>query len=80
MSKQFIMVAMAKRDQGATQWQVQRTPYQGNVRDAHNSISIMVDGQGFLHMAWDHHGHPLRDCRSEAPGAWGLTKKLPTDT
>lgn len=38
--------------------------YKGDVTDAHRSISIVVDGNGYLHMAWDHQGHPLRYCMS----------------
>lgn len=52
------------------------TQYTGQVTDAHNCISIAVDGDGFLHMSWDHHGHPLRYCRSVAPGSLEMTEKL----
>ena len=48
-------------------WQVQRTQYKGNVRDAHNIISIGIDGDGFIHVSFDHHGHPLRYCKSKQP-------------
>ena len=37
----------------------------------------MVDGDGYLHMSWDHHGHPLRYCRSKEPGSLELTEKMP---
>jgi hypothetical protein len=67
---------LAKRILGSDQWQKRVTRYRGNVRDAHNSISIAVDGDGYLHMAWDHHGHPLRYCRSVEPGALELTDKM----
>src|SRR5688572_24081294 len=33
------------------------TPFSGDVKDAHNVISIIADGDGFLHLSWDHHGH-----------------------
>ena len=49
-----------------------RTPYRGNVRDAHNSISMAVDGDGFLHVSFDHHGAPLKYARSVAPDALEL--------
>lgn len=62
-------VVLGKRRIGADQWQLKQTPYKGNVRDAHNCISIMVDGAGYLHMAWDHHNDPLHYCRSTAPGS-----------
>jgi hypothetical protein len=66
-------VVLAKRKLGSDQWQKRLTQYRGNVRDAHNSISITVDGDGYLHMAWDHHGHPLRYCRGVEPGSLKLT-------
>ena len=61
-------VVLAKRKAGSMDWEIRRTQYKGNVKDAHNSISIMVDGDGYLHMAWDHHNHPLRYCQSKSPG------------
>lgn len=48
-------------------WRIKTTSFTGHVADAHNSISIMTDGEGYLHMAWDHHGHPLRYTRSVEP-------------
>lgn len=70
-------VVLGKRKQGTTDWQLKKTPYQGNVADAHNSISLMVDGDGYLHLAWDHHNNALRYCRSLGPGALELTGKMP---
>ncbi|MDF2192301.1 BNR repeat-containing protein [Paraflavitalea sp. CAU 1676] len=70
-------VVLGKRKQGTAQWQLKTTPYKGNVTDAHNTISLMVDGDGYLHLAWDHHNHPLRYCQSVAPGSLELTNKMP---
>jgi len=70
-------VVLAKRKLGTDRWQVYQTPYQGNTKDAHNSISIAVDGDGFLHMAWNHHNTPLQYCRSTSPGSLELTQKMP---
>ncbi|MDR3328647.1 MAG: BNR repeat-containing protein [Prevotellaceae bacterium] len=70
-------IVLGKRKQGSSQWQLQRTQYQGNCADAHNIISLMVDGAGYLHLAFDHHGHPLRYCRSLAPGSLALGDKEP---
>jgi hypothetical protein len=70
-------VVLAKRKLGSMEWDISRTPYKGYVKDAHNSISIMVDGEGYLHMSWDHHNDSLRYCRSVAPGSLELTEKLP---
>jgi hypothetical protein len=70
-------VVLAKRRLPAEAWQVQRTPYQGKVQDAHNVISLMVDGAGYLHLAFDHHGNPLRYARSVRPGSLELTALQP---
>lgn len=70
-------VVLAKRNLSATKWQTRQTPYQGRTRDAHNTISIAVDGDGFLHIAWDHHNSHLQYCRSAAPGSLELTEKMP---
>ena len=56
-------------------WTLHRTAYKGNVKDAHNVISFMVDGEGYLHVAFDHHGHPLNYCRSVAPHSLELGEK-----
>lgn len=69
-------VVLAKRELKNDKWTLERTPYKGNVLDAHNSISIMVDGDGYLHLAWDHHNHPLNYCRSVEPGSLMLSQKL----
>jgi hypothetical protein len=57
-------VILANRKLGTDSWEVSKTQYTGDVTDAHRSISIAVDGNGYLHMAWDHHGHPLSYCMS----------------
>jgi beta-glucanase (GH16 family) len=65
-------VTLGKRRLPAGPWQVQRTPYQGNVKDAHNVISLMADGAGYLHLSFDHHNNPLHYCRSTAPGSLSM--------
>ncbi len=70
-------VVLGKRKQGSKQWILKRTTYKGNAADAHNCISMMVDGDGFLHLAWDHHNNPLRYCRSIKPGSLDMTEKIP---
>jgi len=62
-------VVLGKRKLGSSRWELVTTSYLGNAADAHNCISIMVDGQGYLHLAWDHHNHPLHYCRSKKPGS-----------
>ena len=70
-------VILAKRRIGSKRWKIQKTQYKGNMRDAHNTISIMLDGDGYLHMSWDHHGNPLRYCRSTRPGSLEMTEMMP---
>lgn len=70
-------LVLGKRRLDSAQWTLHRTPYKGNVKDAHNIISIMVDGEGYLHAAFDHHGQKLNYCRSLAPGSLELGEKEP---
>ena len=65
-------VVLAKRALDSDQWEIRRTQYTGNIRDAHNVISLGLDGDGYLHMSWDHHRHQLRYVRSVAPGSLDL--------
>jgi hypothetical protein len=58
---------LAKRTHGQNQWQVANTHYKGNIKDAHNDISIAVDATGFLHVSWDHHDTHLRYAKSKIP-------------
>lgn len=60
-------VVVGRRRLGEDAWQLHTTQYTGNVRDAHCVISLGVDGTGRLHLSFDHHGHPLRYCRSVEP-------------
>ena len=60
-------VILGKRQHGTADWTLVNTQLKGNTRDAHNSISIMVDGKGFLHLAWNQHNNSLNYCRSRAP-------------
>ena len=65
-------MVLAKRTLGSDTWETRRSAYKGNVADAHNSISIVVDGAGFVHVSWDHHANPLNYARSVAPGSLEL--------
>ncbi|MCH8979556.1 MAG: BNR repeat-containing protein, partial [Armatimonadetes bacterium] len=68
-------MVLAKRSLSSTDWETNRTPHKGNVADAHNGISIAVDGQGYLHVAWDHHGHPLNYATAVEPGSLSLGER-----
>lgn len=69
-------VVLAKRKLNDTKWTIKQTQYKGNVYDAHNVISIMIDGDGYLHMAWNHHNNHLHYVKSKEPGSLELTKEI----
>lgn len=69
-------VTLGKRKLGSEEWTLHRSQYQGKVTDAHNVISIGVDGDGYIHASFDHHGHPLRYAKSLAPGSLELGEIL----
>ncbi|MGH8020858.1 MAG: BNR repeat-containing protein [Opitutaceae bacterium] len=70
-------VLLARRKHGDSSWQIHRTGLKGNIQDAHNSISLMPDGAGILHLAWNHHNDPLHYCRTLDPETLELTGPLP---
>lgn len=70
------MVVIGKRKLGTKKWQLQITAFKGKATDAHNCISIITDGDGYLHMAWDHHGNKLHYSKSVAPGSIQMTEEL----
>lgn len=61
-------VVVAKRDLTTKKWAITKTGFTDDTRDAHNSISIAVDGRGFLHLAWGNHNTKLNYARSAASG------------
>jgi len=65
-------VVLASRRHGSSDWQVNVTELRGRTADAHNGISIAFDGQGILHVCWDHHSSPLRYCRAKSAGSLEL--------
>ncbi|MDO4164689.1 MAG: BNR repeat-containing protein [Bacteroides sp.] len=70
-------IVLGKRKLSSDEWTLHRTQYQGNVKDAHNVISMMLDGEGYIHISFDHHGYPLNYCRSLAPYSLELGEKEP---
>lgn len=70
-------LVLGKRKLGSTRWELKRSPYKGNCKDGHNIISIMVDGEGYLHTSFDHHGHKLNYCKSVSPYSLELGEKIP---
>ena len=68
-------VVLAKRKIGSAHWKLVTTPYKGDATDAHKSISIMVDGDGFLHIAWGQHNNNLNYAKSVTAGSLTLGNK-----
>ncbi len=69
-------VVLAKRQIGTDTWETNKTQYTGNIDDAHCSISIGVDGDGYLHMAWNHHNNSMNYCISNDPGSIVMGEKI----
>lgn len=68
-------VIIGKRELPDGQWTLSDTGFVGNTKDAHNSISIAVDGAGYVHMSWDQHGTRLNYARSDSPYSLSLKKE-----
>jgi hypothetical protein len=67
-------LVLAKRRLGEDAWRKQVTKFSGNVRAAHNHASLVVDGDGYLHVSWDQHNSALNYARSTEPGGLELEK------
>jgi hypothetical protein len=70
------VVVLGKRKLGTKKWQLKETNFTGDIKDAHNSTSIMTDGEGYLHLTWDHHNNPLNYARSLAPLSLEMSEKI----
>lgn len=70
---QFLI--LAKRRSGTNSWQTTRTIYKADATDAHKDISMMVDGAGYLHVAWGLHNQPLNYAVGTSPGSLKLSGK-----
>lgn len=68
-------VVLAKRKINSQSWEVLKADYKGDATDAHKSISLMVDGKGYLHVAWGQHNNKLNYVRSVKPLSLVLGKK-----
>ena len=65
-------LVLGKRPVGSDQWQLAVSQFSGNAIDAHNHISLVVDGKGYLHLSWDQHNVALKYAVSVAPGSLQL--------
>lgn len=71
---QFLVLAKRKLDSNT--WVIERSQYTGDASDAHKSISIIIDGDGFLHVAWGQHNNNLNYAKSVSAGSIKLGAKL----
>lgn len=74
-----VYVVLGKQKIDACHWETKRTPYRENTSDANNTIGIMVDGDSYLHISWDHHNNELHYCKSIRPGPLELSEKIARD-
>ncbi|MCR5713364.1 MAG: BNR repeat-containing protein [Bacteroidales bacterium] len=63
---------LGRRKGSGHRWELHPTGYTGRCDDAHRIISIGVDGAGYIHVAWNHHGNALNYARGIAPGSLEL--------
>jgi len=73
-------VILAKRELDSEDFEIKKTALKGNVSDAHNSISIIVDRDGYLHLCYNQHFTKLNYYRSVEPGSLDLIKAEMTNT
>jgi hypothetical protein len=69
-------VVLARRDHDSDDWTIRTTAFRGPKEDAHNVVSIGLDGQGYLHVSWGMHGHPLAYARTTTKGGLTLGAKV----
>lgn len=62
----FGTIVLARR-QNEGSWEFQWTGFKGDISDAHNAVSLAVDGTGYLHMSWSHHSGRLMYAKSVSP-------------
>lgn len=67
-------LTLGKRRIGQDTWQLAVTQFTGNVEDAHNHISLVVDGAGYIHISWDQHNSSLKYAQSVQPGSLFLRR------
>ena len=68
---------LGKRQIGTSSWLLNRTQYKGNAFDAHNTISLIIDSEGYIHVSWDHHNSYLRYAKSKEPESLELGEEEP---
>jgi hypothetical protein len=69
-------LVLGKRRLKESIFELRRSSYKGNCIDAHNSISIIVDGDGYLHVVLNNHDSPLNYYKSIKSGSLELGESL----
>lgn len=57
-------VILGQREINSDKWKLCKQTLKGNIKDAHNIISLGIDGEGYLHMAFGLHGKKMQYTRS----------------
>jgi BNR repeat-containing family member len=61
-------VVIARRQLGSAKWELFQTHFTANrINDAHDSISIAIDGSGFMHLGWGMHADAFHYARTTGP-------------
>ena len=68
-------VMIGKRTLGEPEFAVTDTGIRGQPRNAHNNISIMTDGDGYIHLTVNSHNGQLFYYRGDSPGSLNLTRR-----
>src|SRR5215207_943998 len=67
-------ILIIRRDLATNQVDMHRLSIEATLNDAHNTISLGVDGDGYLHLVFEQHGSALnyrRSCEPLAIDVWG---------
>ena len=62
-------VMLGKRKINSRAWELSTSGFKGDANDAHKSISIILDGDGYLHLAWGQHNNALNYAKSLYPNS-----------
>lgn len=72
-------VVLGRRILGSSKWRFKRLNYKVKITDAHNVISLGLDNDGYLHVAFGMHCRPLRYLRSLRPLSLQMSECIDMD-
>ena len=61
------LLTLAVQERGSDRWETVHTRFKGRVNDAHNIISVALDGEGYIHLCWNQHASRMQYTRSLEP-------------